>query len=126
MICFLYDCRWKIVNFIKLFRRHVLFDLLTVNNFITKMSTNFTNIYDLQEKEQAFNTVPEMLRALGGENFYEYTQQTTRQALENIGLNQLLIDELVTVVIRINYGQDMNLNGFARMFFATFNIRVNL
>ena len=103
-----------------------MFDLLTVNNFITKMSTNFTNIYDLQEKEQAFNTVPEMLRALGGEKFYEYTQQTTRQTLENIGLNQLLIDELVTVVIRINYGQDMNLNGFARMFFTTFNIRVNL
>ena len=126
MICFLYGCRWKILNFIKLFWRHVLFDLLTVNNFITKMSTNFTNIYDLQEKEQAFNTVPEMLRALGGEKFYEYTQQTTRQALENIGLNQLLIDELVTVVIRINYGQDVTLNGFASMFFTTFNIRVNL
>ena len=27
------------------------------------------------------------------------TQQITRQILENIGLNQLLIDELVTVVI---------------------------
>ena len=67
--------------------------MVTVNNFITKMSTNFTNIYELQEKEQAFNTVPEMLQALGGENFYEYTQQTTRQALEDIGLNQLLIDE---------------------------------
>ena len=66
---------------------------------MTEMLTNFSNIYDLQEKEQAFNTVPEMLRALGGENFYEYTQQTTRQTLENIGLNQLLIDELVTVVI---------------------------
>ena len=126
MICFLYGCRWKILNFIKLFWRHVLFDLLAVNNFITKMSTNFTNIYDLQEKEQAFNTVPEMLRALGGEKFYEYTQQTTRQALENIGLNQLLIDELVTVVMRINYGQDVTLNGFASMFFTTFNIRVNL
>ena len=103
-----------------------MFDLLTVNNFITKMSTNFTNIYDLQEKEQAFNTVPEMLRALGGENFYEYTLQTTRQAMENIGLNQLSIDELVTVVMRINYGQDVTLNRVASMFFTTFNIRVNL
>ena len=41
------------------------------------------------------------------------TQQTTRQILENIGLNQLLIDEIVTVVMRINYGQDVTLNGFA-------------
>ena len=103
------------MNFIKLVWRYGLFDLYTMNNFITEMLTNFSNIYDLQEKEQAFNTVPEMLRALGGEKFYEYTQQTTRQALENIGLNQLLIDELVTVVMRINYGQDVTLNGFAGM-----------
>lgn len=108
-----YGSRWKLVNFIKLVWRYGLFDLYTMNNFITEMLTNFSNIYDLQEKEQAFNTVPEMLRALGGEKFYEYTQQTTRQALENIGLNQLLIDELVTVVMRINYGQDVTLNGFA-------------
>ena len=48
-----------------------------MNNFITEMLTNFSNIYDLQEKEQAFNTVPEMLRALGGEKFYEYTANNT-------------------------------------------------
>ena len=101
------------MNFIKLVWRYGLFDLYTMNNFITEMLTNFSNIYDLQEKEQAFNTVPEMLQAPGGEKFYEYTQQTTRQTLENIGLNQLLIDELVTVVMRINYGQDVTLNGFA-------------
>ena len=101
------------MNFIKLVWRYGLFDLYTMNNFITEMLTNFSNIYDLQEKEQAFNTVPEMLQDLGGEKFYEYTQQTTRQTLENIGLNQLLIDELVTVVMRINYGQDVTLNGFA-------------
>ena len=88
MICFLYGGRWKIVNFIKLFWRHGYRE-----QFYHKNVNNFTNIYDLQEKEQAFNTVPEMLQALGGENFYEYTQQTTRQALEDIGLNQLLIDE---------------------------------
>ena len=56
-----------------------------------------------------------MLKAMGGNEMYEYTQQTTRQTLEKIGLRPTLIDELVTVVMRINYGQDVTLNGFAGM-----------
>ena len=56
-----------------------------------------------------------MLKAMGGNEMYEYTQQTTRQTLEKIGLNPTLIDELVTVVMRIYYGQDVTLNGFAGM-----------
>jgi len=52
---------------------------------------------------------------MGGEEFYEYTQKTTRQTLEEIGLKCRLIDELVTAVMRVNYGQDVTLNGFAGM-----------
>ena len=108
-----YGSKWKLVNYIKLVWRYGLFDLYTMDTFITNMLKNFSNIYKLQENHQAFNSVPEMLKAMGGEQFYEYTQQTIRQTLENIGLNPLLIDELVTAVMRINYGQDVTLNGFA-------------
>ena len=52
---------------------------------------------------------------MGGEDFYECTQKTTRQTLEEIGLKSRLIDELVTAVMRVNYGQDVTLNGFAGM-----------
>lgn len=52
---------------------------------------------------------------MGGEDFYEYTQKTTTQTLEEIGLKSRLIDELVTAVMRVNYGQDVTLNGFAGM-----------
>ena len=77
------------------------------------MLKNFSSIYKLQEDQQAFNSVPDMLKAMGGSEMYEYTQMTTRQTLEKIGLKPVLIDELVTAVMRINYGQDVTLNGFA-------------
>ena len=86
-----------------------------MDKFITNMLKNFSNIYKLQENQEAFDNVPAMLKAMGGEAFYEYTQQTTRQTLEKIGLNSRLIDELVTAVMRVNYGQDVTLNGFAGM-----------
>ena len=86
-----------------------------MDNFITSMLKNFSSIYKFQENHQAFTSVPDMLKAMGGNEMYEYTQQTTRQTLEKIGLNPTLIDELVTVVMRINYGQDVTLNGFAGM-----------
>lgn len=108
-----YGSRWKLVNYIKLIWRYGLFDLYTMDKFITNMLKNFSNIYKLQQNQEAFESVPEMLKAMGGEEFYEYTQKTTRQTLEEIGLKSRLIDELVTAVMRVNYGQDVTLNGFA-------------
>ena len=97
-----------------------------MNKFITKMLKNFSNIYTLQEKEQVFYSVPDMLRSMGGEAFYGYTQQTTRQVLETIGLKPRLINELVTAVMRINYGQDVTLNGFAGMTLNEFHLHFML
>ena len=89
------------------------FDLLKMDDFVKNMLKNFSNIYTLQEDGQAFETVPQMLRAMGGEEFYGYTQKTTRQTLQKLGIKARLVDELVTAVMRINYGQDVTLNGFA-------------
>lgn len=108
-----YGSRWRILNFIKLIWRYGLIDLYKMNSFVTNMLKNFSNIYTFQENEQAYTTVPDMLKAMGGDQMYEYTQQTTRETLEKVGLNPTLIDELVTAVMRINYGQDVTLNGFA-------------
>ena len=101
------------MNYIKLVWRYGLFDLYTMNKFITDMLKNFSNIYKLQENRQAFTSVPDMLTAMGGKEMYTYTQLTARQTLEKIGLKPLLIDELVAAVMRVNYGQDVTLNGFA-------------
>lgn len=35
---------------------------------------NFSTIYDMQAKGQSFQTVPDMLRAMGGDTFVQETQ----------------------------------------------------
>lgn len=104
--------RWKLANYFNLFWRYGR-DLITVDGFVTKMLENFSKIYTLQKEGQAFDTVPQMLHAMGGEEMYSYTQEDLRQALEKLGVKPLLINELVTAVMRINYGQDVTLNAFA-------------
>ena len=104
--------RRKLVNYFNLFWRYG-WDLMTVDGFVNEMLTNFSKIYTLQKEGQTFDTVPQMLQAMGTEEMYGYTQETLRQALEKLGVKPLLINELVTGVMRINYGQDVTLNAFA-------------
>lgn len=104
--------RWKILTYIKLLW-HYGFDLFTMNSWVKSLLNDFTNIYGIQEQGQAFTTVPELLRAMGGEKMYAYTQQNIRKALQSIGVKEKLINELVTAVMRVNYGQDAKINAFA-------------
>lgn len=49
--------------------------LLSVNQHVGSMLKRFRRIYSLQQhKGQAFYTVPDMLKAMGGEDFYHMTQ----------------------------------------------------
>ena len=71
----------------------------------------FSNIYTLQENGQSYESVPELLKAMSesGELF-RLTQITAREYLLEKGLSELLIDELVTAITRINYGQSTEVN----------------
>ena len=87
---------------------------------VNDLMRKFSNIYKLQEQGEMFETVPDMLRSMGGEQFYDLTQISTRKYLKEKGLSQQLIDELVTAVMRINYGQSTELNAFAgKVYFET-------
>jgi prenylcysteine oxidase/farnesylcysteine lyase len=78
-----------------------------------KLLKKFANVYKLQENGEAFQSVSELLNAMSGDaEFYEMTQITAREYLSNQGLSQLLIDELVTAITRINYGQSTEVNAF--------------
>ena len=49
--------------------------LLSVNRHVDDMLKRFCEIYSLQQHNgQTFHTVPDMLKAVGGENFYHMTQ----------------------------------------------------
>ena len=73
----------------------------------------FGNVYKLQENGEAFQSVPALLKAISGsEEFYSMTQITAREYMLEQGLSKLLIDELVTAITRINYGQSTEVNAF--------------
>lgn len=104
--------RWKIINYFKLLWRYG-FDLITLNSWVKGLLNDFSNIYGIQKGGKAFSSVPELLKAMGGDKMYKYTQQNIREALQGIGVKDRLIDELVTAVMRVNYGQDAEINAFA-------------
>ena len=111
---FLGSC-WKIINYVKLLWRYG-FDLFTMDSWVKGLLNEFSTIYDIQKKGKAFATVPELLRAMGGDTVYGYTQHSIQEALQKIGVKDRLIDELVTAVMRVNYGQDVTMNAFAGKF----------
>ena len=57
--------------------------------------------------------MPDLLRAMGGDEFVELTEKTAKQVMLEDGVGEKLIDELVTPVARCNYGQSADtINGF--------------
>lgn len=107
--------KYKILNYIKLLWRYG-FDLITIDKWITNMLKSFSNIYDLQDKGNAYENVEDLLNAMGGKEFVGLQQKTTRTELQNLGLKDITINEIVTSVMRVNYGQDVTLNAFAGMY----------
>ena len=101
----------------KLFLRYG-FDLVKMNKFTTKTMDTFINVYKIQDEGDCFETVPDLLKSLGGDEFVQMTQETARAALEKVGVSKKLIDELATSVSRCNYGQDMGLNAFTGIEFS--------
>ena len=84
-----------------------------MNSIIQDLLGKFSNIYTLQDHGEVFQSVPDMLQAIGGVEFYNLTQLSVQEYLQEKGLSELLIDELVTAVMRINYGQSTEMNAFA-------------
>lgn len=81
-----------------------------MNRFVNKMVESFLLYYKGFEARPVFNTVEEMLKWSG---LYGITRRTLKEELLDVGLSPLLISELVTVITRINYGQDINISGLA-------------
>lgn len=84
------------------------FSLYYMNRYVSATLANFVHYYE--ESKPIFYTVEEMLKWA---NLYESTQTTAERELQSYGLSQQLIDELVTVIMRINYGQSKSISGMA-------------
>ena len=106
---------YSIIDKLKLFMRYG-FGLFKMSSFTSDTIKKFMSIYEIQDKGASFETVPDLLKVLGGDNFIKLTQETAKEALLNKGISEKIIDELATAVTRCNYGQDMGVNAFTGMF----------
>ncbi|XP_047315224.1 farnesylcysteine lyase [Impatiens glandulifera] len=86
------------------------FSLFRMNNFIEITVNKFLKYYESCESRPVFETVDEMLKWAG---LYNLTSRILQEELINARLSPALIDELVTVITKINYGQSVNISGLA-------------
>ncbi|MQL82056.1 hypothetical protein Taro_014532 [Colocasia esculenta] len=97
------------LNALLIFRRYG-FSLLRMNRFVQRMLERFLLYYKDLASRPVFGSVEDMLK---WSDLYGLTRRTLREELADAGLSPLLISELVTVIMRINYGQDVNISGLA-------------
>lgn len=72
----------------------------------------FKRIYRYQSHDYAFSTVENLLHSLGGDDFLRMLNRTLLETLQKAGFSEKFLDEIVAPVMRVNYGQSTNINGF--------------
>lgn len=98
-----------LINSVKLFWRYG-FSLLRMQSFVETMLTDFLKYYESSDSRPVFSRVEDMVKWSG---LYNLTRRTLEEELIDAGLSSLLIQELVTVITRINYGQSVQMSGLA-------------
>ncbi|GFP92827.1 farnesylcysteine lyase [Phtheirospermum japonicum] len=100
----------SIANSIKMLLRYGAFSLFRMSSFVEVMLDQFLRYYEDFEVRPVFESVEGMLKWAG---LYNLTRRTLGEELVEFGLSPILIQELVTVITRINYGQSVNISGLA-------------
>ncbi|XP_066495505.1 prenylcysteine oxidase 1-like [Tiliqua scincoides] len=102
---------WYIWNWLKLLWNYGL-NPLRMYMWVEESLDKFMRIYRYQSHDYAFSTNEGLLHALGGASFMQLLNQTIEEAMQKAGFSQKFINELVIPVMRVNYGQGANVNGF--------------
>ncbi|XP_057972474.1 farnesylcysteine lyase [Malania oleifera] len=105
----IFDKIVSLTNSVIMFFRYG-FSLFRMNNFVERTVDNFLKYYASFESRPVFETVDEMLK---WSSLYNLTGRTLQEELIDAQLSPLLIQELVTVITRINYGQSVSISGLA-------------
>ncbi|KAJ6653130.1 hypothetical protein lerEdw1_010092 [Lerista edwardsae] len=102
---------WYVWNFLKLLWNYGL-NPLRMYMWVEEILDKFMRIYRYQSHDYAFSSNEALLHALGGTSFMQLLNQTIGEAMQKAGFSQRFINEMVTPVMRVNYGQGTNVNGF--------------
>ena len=93
--------------------RYGIESALKLDHFVSNLLTNFATIYEKLDSGRGFRTVEELLRAMSpvsksgdlSSEMIDLTKVTLRDKLLDIGVSEIMVDEIVTVASRVNYGQ---------------------
>ncbi|XP_037383466.1 prenylcysteine oxidase 1 [Talpa occidentalis] len=105
------ESSWFIINIIKLIWQYG-FQPLRMHMWVEDVLDKFMRIYRYQSHDYAFSSVEKLLHSLGGDEFLGMLNRTLLETLQKAGFSEKFLDEIVTPVMRVNYGQSMNINGF--------------
>ncbi|CAI5493651.1 unnamed protein product [Closterium sp. Naga37s-1] len=98
-----------LVNGARMAVRYTLAGLIAMRAFVGDMLARWMRLYDeRREGGEAFETPEELLRSLG---LLELTSVTLSDALLEKGLPAVLVNELVTMITRVQYGQNATISG---------------
>jgi len=107
---------YSLLDKMRMVWRYGVGSLLKLDNFVANLLKNFGTIYHKLDSGAGFDTVAELLDGMSpvsrnGERSNEMmdlTRITLKNKLTSMGLDYLLVEELVTVATRVNYGQMPN------------------
>ncbi|XP_048369091.1 prenylcysteine oxidase 1 isoform X2 [Sphaerodactylus townsendi] len=105
------ESSWYIWNFIKLLWHYGL-NPLRMYMWVEEILDKFMSIYRYQAHDYAFSSTEDLLHALGGAEFLQILNETIEESMLKSGFSQKFINEIVTAVMRVNYGQGITINGF--------------
>ncbi|XP_031133864.1 prenylcysteine oxidase 1 [Sander lucioperca] len=102
---------WYIVNVLHMLWRYG-FNFLRMHMWVESILDKFMRIYQYQQYGYSFSSVDRLLHAMGGDSFLTLVNQTTEEAMMGEGFSQIFLNDIVTPVTRVNYGQSVRINGF--------------
>ncbi|KAI4897751.1 hypothetical protein NFI96_033838 [Prochilodus magdalenae] len=103
---------WYIVNFLRMLWRYGL-NSLRMHMWVEGILDKFMRIYQYQQFGYSFSSVERLLHAMGGDSFLTLLNQTLEEAMLADGFSQVFINDIVTPISRVNYGQSVRLSAFA-------------
>ncbi|MBV95847.1 Prenylcysteine oxidase, partial [Eschrichtius robustus] len=83
-----------------------------VDRYLLGRGPHSRRIYRYQSHDYAFSSVEKLLHSLGGDDYLGLFNRSLVETLQKAGFSEKFLDEIITPVMRINYGQTMNINGF--------------
>ncbi|NP_001017626.1 prenylcysteine oxidase 1 precursor [Danio rerio] len=102
---------WYLVNVIRMLWRYGL-NFIRMHMWVEGILDKFMRIYQYQQFSYSFSSVEKMLHAMGGDSFLTLVNQTLEEAMLAEGFSQVFLNDIVTPVTRVNYGQTVRINGF--------------